>query len=262
MLDEQLMMIQNDLVVRMTKTTDYNSVIGMRDVCIQVDYYTRFGFEKKGVARIVLPVVAFKDVETSKYHLQHAKTGDIIGRMFSDWYDINKIVTEHILEQGGILELVKEDVGFHLLPQITKDVPHFTHRTLERTIDMDIPVRVYRNLNRGGFSITQRSLVVAYSDCFELDVSRYMISNSGRSRAQSTGVRNVHARVEGYIRTPSILDCDKRLFLTYSPFDNDGFKFIDKESDFTKKVDDIDASHTLKAKDGEMYGCWKKISVL
>ena len=87
-----------------------------------------------------------------------------------------------------------------------------------REIDWSQPVVVYRNLNRGGFSIKQKNLVVAHAEGFFLKDSIFVISDAGRNRAIKEGVRNVHAYALGLLSQTNlnvVEDCKLR----YNPFD-------------------------------------------
>ena len=65
-------------------------------------------------------------------------------------------------------------------------------------------VRVYRNLNRGGYSVLSwegpsKGLVVAHCDTIALYSARFIVQKSGWLRFWNTGTKNVHAYVEGNI---------------------------------------------------------------
>jgi len=68
-------------------------------------------------------------------------------------------------------------------------------------------VRVYRNLNRGGYSVLSwegpdKGLVVAHCDTIALYSARFIVQKSGWQRFWDTGRKNVHAYVEGNVNNP------------------------------------------------------------
>ena len=52
---------------------------------------------------------------------------------------------------------------------------------------------IYRNLNRGGFSVKYKGLVVDRLDEFAADNVEFRVSDKSRKRACRQGQRNVHA---------------------------------------------------------------------
>lgn len=52
---------------------------------------------------------------------------------------------------------------------------------------------IYRNLNRGGFSVKYKGLVIANMHRFTADDVRFQVSDASRNRAVREGRRNVHA---------------------------------------------------------------------
>lgn len=70
-----------------------------------------------------------------------------------------------------------------------------------RQIDLDREILVYRNLNKGGYSIKQNGLVVAHAERFCLGNFKPIIRESGRQKVLKTGVKNVHAYLKGTYRT-------------------------------------------------------------
>ncbi len=85
-----------------------------------------------------------------------------------------------------------------------------------RTIDPDKPVRVYRNLHNGKFSVLQDGLVVAHMDQLCLRDAKPHVNETGRQRTIRNRRKEVHAWIEGYI-------CEKypptnRLLVKYNPY--------------------------------------------
>jgi hypothetical protein len=66
-----------------------------------------------------------------------------------------------------------------------------------RQLDPSRPVEVYRNLNRGGYSIRQGGLVRAYTDAVALSEVTFVVSRCGWERYRAAGRRMVHAWVRG-----------------------------------------------------------------
>jgi len=101
-------------------------------------------------------------------------------------------------------------------------------------------VRVYRNRNRGGFSIQTRQpgrgwRVVAYAQAGTwtmYGVTPY-VNRRGRARAQATGVRNVHAWLEGAWAGPRQSEAPS-LALIYSPWNTDGWQISDGFAPWTR----------------------------
>lgn len=52
---------------------------------------------------------------------------------------------------------------------------------------------IYRNLNRGGFSVKYKGLVIDRLDKFAADNVEFRVSDKSRTRARREGRRNVHA---------------------------------------------------------------------
>lgn len=69
----------------------------------------------------------------------------------------------------------------------------------KRKINRKLPVEVYRNLNKGGYSIRQGGLVVAHSENVTILDGKFVVQWGGLARARRTGVRNVHAWVRGQL---------------------------------------------------------------
>lgn len=104
-----------------------------------------------------------------------------------------------------------------------------------REIDFEKPVKVYRNLTRKGkiYSIQQNGLVVAHGTCITMSNCKFKVNASGKKRALETGIRNVHAFIEGKISKRGIMgttaeQAEERNHnlpakISYYPFDKSGF---------------------------------------
>lgn len=74
-----------------------------------------------------------------------------------------------------------------------------------RKLTKDIPVEVYRNLHRGGYSVRQNGRVIGHTNELILMDAEFVVQEGGRQRVLRTGVKNVHAWVRGYV-TPGSQD--------------------------------------------------------
>lgn len=91
-------------------------------------------------------------------------------------------------------------------------------------------VRIYRNRTRGGYSLQVREpgrgwRVAAYLDdgAWSLVKAQVHTSEAGRTRARRTGVRNVHAWIQGAWGGPRLARPPWRR-LTYSPWISPGWR--------------------------------------
>lgn len=65
-------------------------------------------------------------------------------------------------------------------------------------------VHVYRNVNKGCWSVRKNGRVVRHVDEITLIRTRFHVQPAGRRRFQQTGVKNVHAYVSGFS-----IDCER-----------------------------------------------------
>jgi hypothetical protein len=84
-----------------------------------------------------------------------------------------------------------------------------------RKIDPAKPVDVYRNLNRGGYSVVQGRLVVAHVESITLSSCTMHVSEWRRQRVVARKRKEVHAVVKGYIAQPSD---QPTVPFTYNPY--------------------------------------------
>jgi len=68
-----------------------------------------------------------------------------------------------------------------------------------RKIDFTKPVKVYRNLHNGKFSITQRGAVVGHCSELKMQKCMFLVNQAGRQRVIATKHKNVHAFICGFI---------------------------------------------------------------
>ena len=101
---------------------------------------------------------------------------------------------------------------------------------------------IYRNLNKGGFSVRLRGLVVDYieDECICMGVS-FNVSEKGRQRAIKKGQRNVHAFIvcENYVKGNGRMACAFGTYpveVTYRPFEYDFFYRLDNGKDIYETV--------------------------
>ena len=110
-------------------------------------------------------------------------------------------------------------------------------------IDYSKPVRVYKNLNKGCWSIQQNGLVKAYSDEINLFNCKFLVNQSNRHRVIKTKRKNVHAFVIGYIwNTP--IDLNREV--SYNPYTRDSF--YDREN-----YHSIHNAHFVRGIDGKLF---------
>jgi hypothetical protein len=91
-------------------------------------------------------------------------------------------------------------------------------------------VQVYRNLNRDCYSIRDKrtGLVVAYCSSATLSDARFVVSGTGRARVLKTGVRSVHAYIEGpFVSAEGTKDAFSKVGY-YNPFVTE--TFIDEQT--------------------------------
>lgn len=104
-------------------------------------------------------------------------------------------------------------------------------------------VRVYRNLNKGGWSILAMSgenkgRVVAHVDYVILKSVMFVISKSGLARAQASKVRNVHSFAQGELYSVDSIPSDSLTDeISYNPFTKGYFYPV---SDRTKQINSLD----------------------
>lgn len=93
-----------------------------------------------------------------------------------------------------------------------------------RELDLTKKVEIYRCLTRSGYvySVWQKGKVVGHTSGVVLKDVTFKISKSGKQRAIDTGIRNVHARISGYIDC-TLKDTEPVGKLKYYPFCKDNF---------------------------------------
>lgn len=72
-----------------------------------------------------------------------------------------------------------------------------------RTINLDKPIKVYRNLHKEGiwYSIKQGNLIVAHATKLCMGDCDFIVNEKGRRRVLKERRKNVHAYIKGYYTT-------------------------------------------------------------
>jgi len=110
-------------------------------------------------------------------------------------------------------------------------------------IDYSKPVKVYRNLHKGCWSVKQNGLVKAHSDEINLYDCEFLVNEKNRLKVIKEKRKNVHAFVRGYIwDTP--LNLIKQA--SYNPYARNSF--YDKGD-----CSSIYKAHFVKAIDGKLF---------
>ena len=100
-------------------------------------------------------------------------------------------------------------------------------------IDYSKPVKVYRNLHKGCWSVKQNGLVKAHSDKINLYDCSFLVNEKNRLKVIKEKRKNVHAGVLGYIEKWIDLDWEKNHStarpVTYNPYKYKNF--VDKDTE-------------------------------
>jgi hypothetical protein len=86
-----------------------------------------------------------------------------------------------------------------------------------RSLDTSRFVQVYRNLNRGGYSIRQGGLIVAHADTLVLQLCSMKVNRAGRRRVIKYRVKTVHAYIEGLVAAGA--PAKGRVRIRYNPYE-------------------------------------------
>jgi|TARA_R110000765_G_scaffold351300_1_gene441284 hypothetical protein len=111
-------------------------------------------------------------------------------------------------------------------------------------IDNTQPVKIYRNLHKGCWSVKQNGLVKAHSDEINLYNCEFLVNENNRQKVIKEKRKNVHAFVKGYIWTGANQNLDRRV--CYNPYFKDCFYDIVLENK-------IDKAHFVRAVDGKLF---------
>lgn len=99
------------------------------------------------------------------------------------------------------------------------------HSFKGRKLDRKKPVRVYRNLHKRQWSISQGGRVVAHADTLVLQRCAFVVSVAGWKRSVKIKQRTVHAFVTGSLRRtkPPYYDCHARYNRDVGQFETAGW---------------------------------------
>lgn len=104
-----------------------------------------------------------------------------------------------------------------------------------RNIDFNKPVKIYKNLHNGLFSVMQNNLVVAHIESFILNNVIFKVNESGRQKVLKEKRKNVHAFVTGYIETINVeSDVINSSQVRYNPYISNTFFTGDEKTPITK----------------------------
>ena len=118
-----------------------------------------------------------------------------------------------------------------------------------RSINWLKPVKVYKNLHRGCWSIVQGSQVVAHADTLCMRDCRFVVRKRGRERCLREGKKNVHAFCIGWMQLNNG-DIEKyEIPIHYEPFKIGCFYTTIKEVSAVKA-----AKHVLMTENGKVFG--------
>lgn len=98
-----------------------------------------------------------------------------------------------------------------------------------RTIDLEKPIRIYRNLNKKGkwYSVVQNRLTVAHTTAICIHTCKFVVNEKTRDKIRKTGNKEFHAYIEGFYTTSgmgtSAQKNDLPVEIVYNPFNHDRF---------------------------------------
>lgn len=101
----------------------------------------------------------------------------------------------------------------------------------DRGIDLEKPIKVYKNLHKNCYSIKQGTLVVAHAERLCIKDVTFKVSEVNRQKVIETGQKNVHAFIEGFYTTSGMGTSAERNDLPvevyYNPYKTS--KFMNKQ---------------------------------
>jgi hypothetical protein len=98
----------------------------------------------------------------------------------------------------------------------------------------DMQVRVYRNLHRGCYSVSQQGRVIFHIAEISLVDCTMVVRQAGRNRCLRERRKNVHAFIAGHVATATRSNAPSTR-LRYDPYESDAWRTIDKDGN-EKKV--------------------------
>jgi hypothetical protein len=78
----------------------------------------------------------------------------------------------------------------------------------QRVVDPTKRVQVYKNLHKNMFSVCQGGKVIFHCKHLVLRDCKYLVGDAGNKKVRETGVKNVHARISGFLSTRTKLECN------------------------------------------------------
>jgi len=112
--------------------------------------------------------------------------------------------------------------GLLKVPRLKTADYNIVYSNKERTIDLDKPILVYRNLHKKMYSIRQNRKVVAHAEKLCVASFKCIVNEKGRQRVLKTGQKNVHAFIQGKYETSGCgTACDRNdlpAVIKYNPY--------------------------------------------
>ena len=101
-----------------------------------------------------------------------------------------------------------------------------------KLLDVDKPVDVYRNLQKGCWSVRQAGIVKYHTNYVFLRDVKFTVSQAGRNRVLREKKKNVHAVIRGTLAIPKTIpkEIDNQFTpVTYNPYKYHAFIRTDTE---------------------------------
>ena len=101
-----------------------------------------------------------------------------------------------------------------------------------RLLNLDKPVKVYKNLHNGLLSVKQGNLVICHVFNIVLDNVSFIVYETGRQKVIQTRQKNVHAFIVGYVKhinvdnasiNTSIISKNLHNSFSYNPYKHNYF---------------------------------------
>ena len=122
---------------------------------------------------------------------------------------------------------------------MSRQIPFADSQAEAARLAGDIQVRVYRNLNRGCYSVTQQGRVIFHIAEISLVDCTMVVRQAGRNRCLQERRKNVHAFIVGHVAAATQSDAASTT-LRYDPYESDAWRTIDQDGE-EKKVCQADA---------------------
>jgi hypothetical protein len=92
-----------------------------------------------------------------------------------------------------------------------------------RTINLEKPIKVYKNLHKDCYSIKQGILVVAHAERVCLKDVTFEVNEKNRQKVIKTKQKNVHAFIKGFYDTYESERKDLSVEVYYNPYKTESF---------------------------------------